>query len=454
MRHLTDLDELLEQVRSTYSREYLSEAITTYRAGAYRAAVAITWVAVCIDIMEKIRELSAEGDRAAKELEETLNKLSSDDTKAMQAFEGSLLIDAKEKLNIISAVEQKQLQRIKEDRNLCVHPTFQQEGQHVAISAEVARAHIVTACTYLLIMAPIKGKELIEKILTRIKETSFPSDTEKVFSILSSDHYLGRTQDSVFRNLCIVILKSIFLPDMAPPPPHYVERYAATLNVIERLRPKIFQDTLKEKLNKMVLDCKETNLNHMFLLLKKSPKIWTFLHQASQTRILELITRFSVEDVIVSALLDLENIRQISVGIQDLINKQSPQELLKIAKHKPHPIFKRIVIDKFREAGSFDSAASFGNKFILPHAQYFNDVDLKDIFNSLLQNNHISDAWGMDDILTTLYSNTKCIPEHNQIWADFWLQLDIDSNFGFKYSSRFSLLNKNLITDGIIDTPE
>ncbi|HIE77723.1 MAG TPA: hypothetical protein EYP92_02700 [Candidatus Thioglobus sp.] len=41
---LSDLDELLQKVRNRNSKEYLKEAITSYRAGAYRAAVTSTWM--------------------------------------------------------------------------------------------------------------------------------------------------------------------------------------------------------------------------------------------------------------------------------------------------------------------------------------------------------------------------------------------------------------------------
>ena len=70
--HLTDLNELIQNTRNSYVNKYLTEVLTAYNAGAYRAAVSTLWVAVCIDIIEKIRELSADGDAEAKMLEEQL----------------------------------------------------------------------------------------------------------------------------------------------------------------------------------------------------------------------------------------------------------------------------------------------------------------------------------------------------------------------------------------------
>ncbi|GAK61608.1 hypothetical protein U27_01509 [Candidatus Vecturithrix granuli] len=55
--YLSDLDELVQQVREEKSRTYITEAIKSYRAGAYRAAIVSTWIAVVYDIILKLREL-------------------------------------------------------------------------------------------------------------------------------------------------------------------------------------------------------------------------------------------------------------------------------------------------------------------------------------------------------------------------------------------------------------
>jgi hypothetical protein len=43
---LTDLDELILNVRDKTSRSYISEAVNAYRGSAYRAAIVATWIAV------------------------------------------------------------------------------------------------------------------------------------------------------------------------------------------------------------------------------------------------------------------------------------------------------------------------------------------------------------------------------------------------------------------------
>ena len=73
--HLTDLDELSQKVKNFHSRNYIDEAIKSYRAGAYRASLISTWVAVCVDIIEKIKELALTEDAAAVILADKLKAI-------------------------------------------------------------------------------------------------------------------------------------------------------------------------------------------------------------------------------------------------------------------------------------------------------------------------------------------------------------------------------------------
>ena len=55
---LADLDELILLCRDDKARLYIVEAVTCYRSGAYRSAIVATWIAVCYDIIDKLRELA------------------------------------------------------------------------------------------------------------------------------------------------------------------------------------------------------------------------------------------------------------------------------------------------------------------------------------------------------------------------------------------------------------
>src|SRR5436190_4943165 len=82
---MLNLEEKLLEVRSPRARQDIREAIACYAAGAYRAAIVMTWTAVVFDIMEKLRELELTGDKNAKKQVEAFESIRvSNDVKRSQ----------------------------------------------------------------------------------------------------------------------------------------------------------------------------------------------------------------------------------------------------------------------------------------------------------------------------------------------------------------------------------
>ncbi|UBT78515.1 hypothetical protein LCH33_001869 [Pseudomonas amygdali] len=63
---LSDLDELILSCEDPRSQQYIEEAVRCYKAGAYRSSVVACWIAVAFDLVDKIKELAAGGDKEAQ----------------------------------------------------------------------------------------------------------------------------------------------------------------------------------------------------------------------------------------------------------------------------------------------------------------------------------------------------------------------------------------------------
>ncbi|WP_297576919.1 hypothetical protein [uncultured Deefgea sp.] len=63
---LEDLDELILRCRDKKTRQYIAEAVASYKVGAFRSAIIATWIAVCFDVIEKLRDLALSGDKEAE----------------------------------------------------------------------------------------------------------------------------------------------------------------------------------------------------------------------------------------------------------------------------------------------------------------------------------------------------------------------------------------------------
>ncbi len=444
--HLTDLDELLEGVRNDRSREYISEAISTYRAGAYRSAIITTWVAVCIDIIEKIKELSNEGDKGAKPLKQKFDNLTENNKTSLLEQEKFLLKYAYNDLAIITNNESKLLQRIKDDRNLCAHPNFLDDGQSIQITAEVARYHIVSSCNALLYHPPIRGKILIEKIQKIVAEKSFPTNPKKALDMLKSEHYLDNAQDSVFRNLTIVFLKQIFqgnrsLEIKAP-------RLSSALQAISELNPDIYKKTLKEILGAQLSNMTDARLKRVFLL----PYLWPHIEAPIQKKIVGLILTLSSDDIVKYKLGSFADASQkISKTLITRLSELNHLDKLKILAVSRAKIFNGMAIETFINSGTFAAAYANGQNYLLPQAPYFNAENLEAILNGSLQNsswsiNQILNAGGMDEIFTNLFNETnQNIPdEHGDLWLGFW------NTIRPRYANDFPTLSARLTAEGII----
>ncbi len=71
---LADIEALILKCNSDRSKSFISEATKCYRAGAYRAAIVSTWIAIVFDLTDKIRELALSGDGEAKVLSDKYGK--------------------------------------------------------------------------------------------------------------------------------------------------------------------------------------------------------------------------------------------------------------------------------------------------------------------------------------------------------------------------------------------
>jgi hypothetical protein len=127
---LADLDELVILCRDDKARLYIVEAVACYRSGAYRSGIVATWIAVCYDIIDKLRELALSGDKAAEQEIEKIEKArSSNDWLRMLKFERDILKLAKDQFELISHLEYIDLLRLQEDRNRCAHPSLVSQNQ-------------------------------------------------------------------------------------------------------------------------------------------------------------------------------------------------------------------------------------------------------------------------------------------------------------------------------------
>jgi len=184
---LADFDELIVRCRDAQAKAHIAEAVASYRAGAFRACIVTTWIAVVYDIIAKLRELASAGDSAAKVETAKLERIvEQHDIQASLEFEKRALDLAKDTFALLTPNEHADLARLQSDRNRCAHPSLNSLEEPYSPPAELARLHVRSAVQYLLMREPVQGKAALQRLIDDVSSAYFPADSVKAREYLSS----------------------------------------------------------------------------------------------------------------------------------------------------------------------------------------------------------------------------------------------------------------------------
>lgn len=271
---LEDLDELTLRCRDERARAYIAEAVSSYRAGAFRSAIVATWIAVCFDVIEKLRELSLAGDKEAEKFVQDLEVIRrSGDIKQALTFERELLEIAKNKFELISPLEYIDLERLQADRNRCAHPSLTSDDKAYTPSAELARLHLHSAVTHLLQHPPVQGKYALDRLTQEIDSDYFPSTAQDAQVAFASGP-LRKPRESLVRNLVIVLTKSL-LQDK--PNDKRRMRLSAALVAVCHLHRAVASKTLCDKLSQLFRAVPDKDLSSATSFLEHIEDSWQYL---------------------------------------------------------------------------------------------------------------------------------------------------------------------------------
>lgn len=438
---LHDLESLITTVRADESKRLIAEAVRAYNGGALRAAIMSTWVALCADIIEKLRELAAMGEAVAKKHCDELDKfIKNNDVKSLQQFEGDLLKVATDELEILSSHERDQLERLSKDRNLCAHPAFvsEEEGILFSPSPEIARAHIVHAILLLLSRAPVQGKTLIARLDKDILGGTFPKDDGEIQELLDKS-YLAAAREGAIGSIIKCLLKALIGDEKEK----YKEHSAAiskAFAAIGRIRPDLFEQIVPEFAKKLGKDLEGAALLRLSHYLGSEPRIWEWIEEG-QMRFLAKIE--SAQKSELGPAFHGRGIPEIGASLLKRLESSDLEytEWISILGKWPCRAFVPKVLDLYCGVGSFQSAHSVGSSVVLAHAEFLDANDLATIIEGFKGNSQISEAALSSDIFIELFDRTSSMHEAAK---DSWKDLSdyISNSLEPEHYTRKELIQK------------
>lgn len=394
---LTDLDELVLTVRDRNSRSYIGEAITAYRARAYRSAVMSAWVAVVYDVIAKLRELAVQGDKAAQafasELDAAIEANGRGDPVAvprLQKIEGDLLGRALRDFELLSPQEHGDLERLKQDRNLCAHPAFSDQTLLFQPTPELVRAHVTHAILHLLRHPPVQGMNALRRLKQDLLQPSFPTDPAEVAALLET-RYLNHAKKALLENLVTVFLKVLLLegePDLAG-------KEASVGRCLAAVRgrfPDLYAAKMAEQLPRLTDGLGDPDLRRAFRLFAIDPACWGWLPAATQVR-LRGMARVPPPDPAAAALLfaglavgELRPLLLAAFAGMDDAGKEA------VIIANPRPEFAEEAVRIYAEAGSYRGAERYCAGLVLPLAPVLETRHIDLVVDAYLGNGEIHDA--------------------------------------------------------------
>lgn len=158
------MEELVGSIQDPQTMDYMSESLACYMAGAYRASIVLTFIALFDDILSKLTELGKVNKKARSIAGSASQKR--DDQEVFETY----LIDQLRSNALLSSLDITFLDMLRTLRNKSAHPS----GHHA--SAEEARFVFYEAITRFLAKPILSTTQLADGVLASLGNSNlFPS---------------------------------------------------------------------------------------------------------------------------------------------------------------------------------------------------------------------------------------------------------------------------------------
>ncbi len=445
---LSDLDQLVFSVRDRESSRLIQEAVAAYRGGALRSAIMSVWIAVAYDIIAKARELAVQGEAVPKAFIAKLDgAMTAKDIKTLMAIEVDLLVTARDDFQFFAPHEFTDLDRLKDDRNLCAHPAFVSEDNLFQPAPELVRAHIVHAINHLLRHAPLQGKNAINRIEADLLSASFPTDPTEIETFLRQ-RYLDRAKES----LVVVLLKSLLVRPIGADHAKYVgkeRQIAAALAAVGRAKPVIYDRELPAFALIKANSVGEDRILAFVRMIAAEPRLWEWIGSAAQIRITKLVTEAKPEHIKAFDLFDGLDVAPLKNIIWGKFQSQSPDWQQSVIADHPRPEFAPFAAALYARAASFRHAESLGAAVVLPLTKYFTAAQVGEILSAVETNSQIKTASGSPAIIEQLYDDTQhLLAQTGERWRQFIAEVVKGNERDYMYA--YPGIRERLIKAGIM----
>ncbi|MEV7068598.1 hypothetical protein AB0N97_38365 [Streptomyces collinus] len=422
---MINLEERVAACWSPEVRPLIAEAHRCYATGSARAAIVLTWTAVCADLIEKLRRLAEDGEGQARsvieKVEKAQGKADAAAIKTMQEVETSLLLDTALGVELIDAVQHRKLNQLRLDRNLCAHPSLSPLGDVFAPSLDDARAHLAAALDALLVHTPSQGRKVVDRIRALLADTAFIGED------FIAQTYFDRVKPAVRRRLVNLVVKQALLEVEVEGlnAKELADRAAVCVTAFTHRD----RDLVRNELTRFIPDLSEKptevqlravgRLGHLSLF-------WETTDDVLRGQVNGVIAAFSPsastltpEHVALLSLVAVDDVRTLLPALETAFHQLDLLPKAAVIRRRPGRFFVPQLAPLLRAAKSYRSAEAVCQDAVLTCAPFLTAQDLRAVLDAWINNHECREAAQMPEHAVTLYRATAHLPGAVEAWRTF-----------------------------------
>jgi len=444
MVRMTDMETLIRQVWSPDVRPLAAEAWHCYNSGATRACISAIWTAVTADIITKLVRMADDGDTQAVPFRTALSDaqskgLSKDGVRAMQTIEATLLDKAAE-FELIDSIGVRELERIREDRNLCVHPSLRALGDVYEPRPEVARGHLAIALSTLLTHPPTQGRKVLDEFSTYICDPLFVPTLPHIQATFF-DRVRAATRSTIITFAAKHALLELDPAGRMAAVEHADRMAAALLAFAQRDRELVRTAVAGQSDRFQVLD--GAAQLRALVRLGEQDFFWSIVDEALVTRLRGLVDTpvtapgwepLPAEISAVMALVRSPFARERLPVLEPRFTTLSWTQRLSVAAERPDPYFVPAVIQLIQDAESWRSGEEAG-RVLVQHAPFLTIDSLRTVLGAWCANDQCRRASEMTTLAVNLFYGTAHLgPTQTPVFGEFLTNVRAIEGTGDYYS--------------------
>ncbi|WP_371523225.1 hypothetical protein [Kitasatospora sp. NBC_01300] len=429
---MLSLEERINRVWYPEVRPLVADAYRCHSTGTPRAAIVATWTAVCADIIHKLYQLAEDGDGKATaitaKLDEARGKLDTEAIKIVEDLEKKILEHALE-LELIDGIEHRQLLRLKQDRNLCAHPSLHALGDVFAPTGDYARAHLVTALDALLVHPPTQGRKVFERYIAHVSDPSFVGNADYLVQMFAQ-----RVKSSSWKLIVGIAAKHAML-DLPVPEDSGItasvaaDRHALCLVAFAQHDREAAQKAVVKAMpafNGLPIEQQVKVLGRLgsfevfadALDASVCEQIGTYVERGSTLPANNASWSLAPGLTPLYSLVGVEALRGRIPALAVKFTSLHPLQQAHIIEGRPCDYFTDFLAGILTSAGSFRSAESLTKAAVIPCARLIKPDQLSPILTAWASNLECREAGGMPELAVELWERATALQSH-PAWTVF-----------------------------------